>query len=287
MDRSKINDQPITIAQWLDKSTIRLKKAGVDSARLDCLILLENTLTKERGWLLAHDDEPLGRDQLDQLDTFVTQRESRIPLAYIIGSKEFYGHTFLVDENVLIPRPESEALVEMAIRRASKNTSNTIIDVGTGSGCLAITLKHQLPDVHVTGIDNSEAALNIARRNARQHAVQIQWKRMDIYEQGLPPMAQTRPYVVVANLPYVPENLITSPEITKEPAAALFSGEDGLHHYQRLWRCVVGSAHKPRAVITESLETQHEALRRLAKTAGYELSETSGLAQLFEPSKDD
>lgn len=270
-----------TIQAWLRESTTKLKAAGVESARLDCLLLLEHTLEKSRDWLLAHDDETLTPEQTANLDKKVSQRQKRTPLAYIIGAKEFYGRSFLVNESVLIPRPESESIIEL-IKETSKATDiNTVFDIGTGSGCLAITIKKELPDIHVTGIDISGAALQVAKKNARQLTAQIQWKQLDIEEDSLPPMPKTRPYVIVANLPYVPEGLITSPEITQEPGIALFSGADGLDHYRTLWQKISAAKNKPFAIITESLEGQHAALQHMAAAAGYQVSATQGLVQQF------
>ena len=270
-----------TISLWLFENTAKLKSAGIESARLDCLILLEKVLEKTRTWLVAHDDNMLTSQQTKILDTFITQRQNRTPLAYIIGAKEFYGRSFLVNESVLIPRPESESIIEL-IKETNKVTDiNTVFDIGTGSGCLAITIKKELPDIHVTGIDISGAALQVAKKNARQLTAQIQWRQLDIEEDGLPPMPKTRPYVIVANLPYVPGGLITSPEITKEPGIALFSGVDGLDHYRALWQKISAAKNKPFAIITESLEGQHAALQHMAAAAGYQVSATQGLVQQF------
>lgn len=269
------------IQTWLNESEGTLKAANIESAHLDCQILLEHVLKKERSWIKAHNDESLSTDDLRKLDSYITQRQKRTPLAYIIGAKEFYGRSFLVNESVLIPRPESESIIEL-IKETSKATDiNTVFDIGTGSGCLAITIKKELPDIHVTGIDISGAALQVAQKNARQLTAQIQWKQLDIEEGGLPPMPKTRPYVIVANLPYVPEGLITSPEITQEPGIALFSGADGLDHYRTLWQKISAAKNKPFAIITESLEGQHAALQHMAAAAGYQVSATQGLVQQF------
>src|SRR5690606_357890 len=140
-----------TISSWLQENTKILADAGIDSAHLDCRILLETVLQKSRTWLAAHVDEMLLAEDHKKLDTFITQRKNRVPLAYIIGSKEFYGRLFLVNESVLIPRPESEAMIEVLkevmsekwmvdSRQMSTPKLPTIYDIGTGSGCLAITV---------------------------------------------------------------------------------------------------------------------------------------------------
>ena len=272
-----------SLRNWLRQAASALQKAGVASARLDCLVLLEHVLEKNREWVLAHEDYELSVSELEELNNYLAQREQRTPLAYTIGSKGFYGYTFSVTPDVLIPRPESEILIEMLQEVVSGHDVNTIIDVGTGTGCLAITAKLLYPDVHVTAVDNSVAALRIAKKNARRHKVQIQFKQMDITN-CLPAMPKTRPYIIMANLPYVPDGMVTSTEITKEPAAALFSGKDGLDHYRKLWQQIQKLKNKPIYILTESLEPQHTTLRELAMATGYELIQTNTLVQLFKKS---
>lgn len=258
-----------------------LRQAGIQTARLDVLVLLEDVIGKDRAWLLAHPEHKLSPALLKAIDELLAKRTNREPLAYLRGKAEFYGREFVVTPDVLIPRPESEAMVELARELASTQDINTVIDVGTGSGCLAISIKKELPGVHVTGVDISPAALKVARENARKHQVQIQWRRMDILADGLPRMPKTRPYILVANLPYVPAGLVTSPEITKEPGLALFSGNDGLGHYQSFFDYVGKLSNKPFAIITESLSEQHTALVGLARDSGYTVAKTQDLAQLF------
>lgn len=270
----------MTIKDWLLLATKDLKAANVSTARLDSQVLLKSQLRQPLSWLLSHDDMTIENDDLQILHTNITRRKNREPLAYILGTKEFYGREFRVNPEVLIPRPESEAIIELLVARSVQIKIDTIIDVGTGSGCLAITVKCLLPDVHVTAIDISTSALTIAKRNARKHRVQIRFKQMDIFNQ-LPVMPKTRPYGLLANLPYVPDGLVTSEEITKEPAEALFSGNDGLNHYTTLWHQIATIKNRPDFVITESLLDQQERLCSLAKAAGYRLDQQSQLAQLF------
>lgn len=272
----------MTISAWLKANTEHLRSAGIESAQLDCKIILENVLQKNRSWIAAHSDEVLYPMQIQELNKFVTQRQNRIPLAYILGSKEFYGRDFFVNNSVLVPRPESEEIIEMLKTVCNSYEVNTIIDVGTGSGCLAITAKCELPDVHVTAIDNSPTALRIARKNATVHKVQVQFKQIDIFKEGLPKMPKTRPYILAVNLPYVPDSLVTSEEITKEPAEALFSGQEGLDHYRQLANVLKETQNKPFAIITESLANQHEKLIAILAEAGYKIFKTKDLIQLFK-----
>lgn len=284
------NKELITIQEWLQKNTRALENTGIESARLDCLLLLESELKKSREWILAHSDTELDSNVEQKLNKMCARRQTRQPLAYIIGSKEFYGHDFFVNKDVLIPRPESEAIIELLKEvvlseqwrvDSEKPTTNhqppTIIDIGTGSGCLAITAKLEFPDLHVIATDVSDAALSVARKNAKTLHADIEFKKSDLLS-SLPPLHSS---IYLANLPYVPNNLITSEEITKEPAEALFSGSDGLDHYQRFWQQIEGLKNKPRAVIIESLKQQHPPMIELAQNAGYHLATTNTLCQLY------
>jgi release factor glutamine methyltransferase len=270
----------MSIAAISSKAEDDLRSLGIASYKIDVLVMLEHVLKKRREWLIAHNEYVPSPREITQFQDFMTQRKSRTPLAYIIGSKEFYGRDFFVNKDVLIPRPESEQIIEYLKKLAATHQINTVMDMGTGSGILAITAKKELPDVHVTAIDISKAALAVARKNARLHQAQLQFKLCDITE-GIPKMPATRPYALLVNLPYVPEGLVTSPEITKEPALALFSGKDGMDHYQLLWNQIRQLRHKPLAVITESLQDQHELMRTIAKISGYTETESNQLIQVF------
>lgn len=300
-----------TINGWLQNNNLKLSNAGIESARLDCLVLLEHVLKKNRSWILAHGDEVLDVNTIASLNSLLDQREKRVPLAYIVSSKEFYGRKFKVTKEVLIPRPESEAIIELLLEKygneklsavATKNNwnlnqvendnpllstppspLNTIIDIGTGSGILAITAKLELPQLHVIATDISISALQIARKNALLLGAKVQFKLQDFIKDGLPKMPKTRPYVIVANLPYVPKDLITSPEILKEPSKALFSENDGMDHYRKFWEQISLLKNKPEAVITEALDTQHETMYSFAAAAGFKLEKTTDLIQLFKP----
>ncbi|MFO0970854.1 MAG: peptide chain release factor N(5)-glutamine methyltransferase [Candidatus Saccharimonadales bacterium] len=268
------------LGSWLQINTARLAESGINSARLDCLVLLEYVLREERSSILAHPERKLEGHHLKELNTMIMQRSRRTPLAYIVGSKEFYGHHFMVNETVLIPRPESEAMLELLQKFARKNKIQAVIDIGTGSGCLAISAALALPDIHICATDVSKDALKVARRNSLTHDARVKFYLSDLLI-DIPEVELLKPYVLIANLPYVPEGLVTSPEITKEPAMALFSGNDGLKHYRQFWHQIENLKNKPLAVITESLISQHSALSHLAETTNYKLQTAQDLAQLF------
>lgn len=268
----------MTIAEWLIPAMVRLKEAGVDSPRRDCLVLLEDTIQKDRAWVTAHPEHELDQKVVQQLEELITKRAKREPLAYIRGKAWFYRRFFTVTPEVLIPRPETETIIELLLE-LTPQTPQTIIDIGTGSGALGITAKLELPEVQVIATDISSEALKVAQKNAQAHNVDVQFVSGSLLE----PLKseQITDAIIMTNLPYVPHKLVTSPEITHEPQTALFSGTDGMDHYRKFWQQVKKSTAKPQALLVESLETQHGVMKILAKEAGYTLAKTRVLIQQF------
>lgn len=264
------------ISQWLVATTQKLRTKNISSARLDAELILAEVLQKPREYLLAHPEHVLQDQPLQMAERLLNRRAQREPLAYIVGKKEFYGRDFIVTPDVLIPRPESESIIDLL----KKLQPRTVVDIGTGSGCLAITAKLELPNTQVIATDIDAAALKIAKANASKHNVEIKFIKSDLLD-SLPSGVQ-HPVSVVANLPYVPQNLITSPEIEQEPSIALFSGEDGLDHYRKFWQQIAQLKIRPQYILTESLETQHQKLSGLARQLGYRLAKTDVLVQLFQ-----
>lgn len=268
----------MTILDWLIKSMRELKEAGVDSPRRDSLVLIEDLLKKDRSWVNAHADFELSAERVKKLDRQINRRTKREPLAYIRGKAWFYGRFFKVNAKVLVPRPETESFIELI----KEFKPETIIDVGTGSGCLAITAQLELPESRVTAVDVDDNALGIARENARGHKVNIKFSKGDLLE----PVKDLRydgKAAILANLPYVKKGLSTSEELKYEPRNAWFSGDDGLDHYRRFWSQVQTLFQKPDYILVESLEDQHEAIAKLAEEAGYNLFKTDILVQVFKP----
>lgn len=265
----------MTIGDWLTQTMIQLKDSGVDSPRRDALVLLEDVFGKDRAWVTAHPENEIGETDLTKVNKLVQQRMQRVPLAYIRDKVWFYGRFFAVDKYVLIPRPESENFIELLKELKPKK----VVDIGTGSGALIITAKLELPEIDALATDISSAALKVAQKNAQSHNVDIQFLSDSLLE----PLQneELSDLTIIANLPYVPAAMVTSPEITQEPPEALFSGQDGLDHYREFWRQIGALQVKPRHILTEALEDQHKALEMLASTAGYQLQKTSVLVQQF------
>ena len=239
-----------------------------ERARRDAETLLLHLTGKDRAWLLAHADEDFGGCTAVRYASIVERRLAGEPIQYITGEVEFYGLPFRVTRDVLIPRPETEHLVEAAIRITEASQAVRIVDVGTGSGAIAIALAHALPSDRITAIDCSEAALDLARDNAARNGVNVGFLQGDL----LDPVSGERFDLVLSNPPYVPEadRPTLSVEVRDyEPALALFAGADGLDIYRRLipqaFRALVPGGH----VLLEIGYGQAEAVRALLEQSGF------------------
>lgn len=263
---------PTTISNWLQEAQRELKQVGVDSYPLDSLVILEVVIKRNRAHILAHTDEQLTAAHLKKLEKMLLRRKAREPLAYITGVKEFYGREFIVDRNVLIPRPESENFIELL--KKHHITHQTVIDVGTGSGILGVTTGLELPTNKITLTDIDTKALTVAKRNASKFNVTCDVVKSNLLPKNMPVG------VVLANLPYVPNDMTIQPELNYEPKRALFADDNGLALYQRLWQQL--SEHVENLyVLTESLQGQHDKMTLFAAEANYRLIETEDLVQIF------
>jgi release factor glutamine methyltransferase len=214
-----------------------LREAGIpgDEADLDARLLAERVLGWDAARLLTRGDEPEPAGFAHAYDALVVRRAAREPMAYLLGRREFWGLEFDVTPAVLIPRPETELIVEVALATFPEAQATIdIADIGTGSGCLAVTLAHERRAAHIVATDVSPAALDVARRNAAQHAVA---SRVELIETDLLNGIDRTFDLIVSNPPYVPERdrATLPPEVREhEPSAALFGGSDGLAVVRRL-----------------------------------------------------
>jgi release factor glutamine methyltransferase len=202
-------------------------------ARQDAETLLLHLLGKNMAWLMAHGDKLLTDELFVSYTELLERRRKGEPIQYITGVTEFYGLPFRVTPDVLIPRPETEHLVEKVLELAANFAAPRIVDVGTGSGAIAIALAYHLPHAIITAIDLSAVALKIARENARRNGVTIRFLEGDL----LATVAEEKFEFVVSNPPYVPtsDRATLAVEVREyEPALALFAGDDGLEVYRRL-----------------------------------------------------
>lgn len=212
------------ISDWLKTATKSLKNIGISSARLDAELILANTLRKNRTYLHAHLDEEIDPRRFDIANARLDLRLDRVPIAYILGYKEFYGRRFTVSPSVLIPRPESEDLISLFLElTASEIAEKVLIDVGAGSGCLGITAKLERSNLSVILSDISKPALNIAEKNADALNADVHIQQQSLLNGQLKPVDY-----IFANLPYVDKNWDVSPELQYEPDIALFTEDEGL-----------------------------------------------------------
>lgn len=251
----------MTRKEWLLAATEQL--AATSSPRLDSELLLSFCLGIDRTHLLASVNELLTDAEKSTLDTLLDRRLHHEPIAYITGYKEFYGRKFFVTPDVLIPRPETEGIVERALPHVTANT--TVVDVGTGSGVLAVTLKCERPRTTVIATEISQTALSVAQKNSAYHDCDISFIQTNIMD-GI-----NNADMVLANLPYVTDTQSISPAATYEPRQALFSGDDGLTHYRQLFYQLSKQKRKPQHLICEADPQQRGSLEQIAKRAGYEL----------------
>lgn len=212
------------ISEWLKIATKSLKTANIPSARLDAELILANTLRKNRTYLHAHLDEEIDPRRFDIANARLDLRLDHVPIAYILGYKEFYGRKFTVSPSVLIPRPESEDLISLFLElTASEIAEKVLIDVGAGSGCLGITAKLERSNLSVILSDISKPALNIAEKNANSLNADVHIQQQSLLNGQLKPVDY-----IFANLPYVDKNWDVSPELKYEPEIALFAEDEGL-----------------------------------------------------------
>lgn len=204
--------------------------------RLDLEMIMADAITKTRTFVIANPEYRLSWPEYLKFKYFLCLLKHNYPIAYITHHKEFYGLDFLVNKNTLIPRPDTEILVEEAIKIIVKNTPITLIDIGTGSGCIPVAiLKNLEKEIPTFAIDISEKALSIAQKNADTHNVKINFRIGDLLEPIKPVDILSTTILITANLPYLTFDQVSKEKsIQKEPRLALYGGSDGLDLYRQL-----------------------------------------------------
>lgn len=266
-----------TIRRVVAWATDDLKKRGSTSPRLDVELLLGRVLTMDRVALLIDADRPLSKDELTRYRELHQRRRAGEPVAYLLGSREFYGRSFRVDKRVLVPRPDTEALIDVALERTRRlSLSARVLDLCTGSGCVAVTLGRERPTTRVLGVDISDDALAVAMENGiRLGAVNVGFVRSDLFAAFR--AGRDRFDLITANPPYVSDGEYRSlaVDIRKfEPRIALTAGSDGLSVLRRL------VAEAPRFLDAEGVLAveigwdQSAAVKELFAAAGFRAIET-------------
>ena len=308
---------------FLKSSSLRLRRAGVDSAQLDAELILAHVLSKSREWLLAHVDEEITPEILKQVQDDIGRRLSGEPLVYITGKKEFYGREFIITPDVLIPRPETEQIIELlapqthpakhekvsvakpidpdrAVRvtrggAAPKNVlfveqkflgadraagpehpedemgfaKPHILDIGTGSGVIAVTLALELPSAHVFASDISEPALKIAKQNAETLSAEVEFIKSDLLQN----ICNKNFDIIVANLPYVDKNWswLDKSALAHEPEIALFTEDNGLELIKRLIRQAPAHLNTNGVLVLELDPCQMSVVKKYAEKHGFDV----------------
>ena len=273
----KIATETWPIRKLLTWTTDFLRRRGSESPRLDAEVMLAHVLDWQRVQLYTHYDEEVGEAARTAFRSLVRRRAEGSPVAYLVGRKEFYSLSLEVSPAVLIPRPESEFVVIEFLEVAKDQVKPRAVDVGTGSGCLAIACTHQHPSAMFVAIDISAAALELARRNAEKHGIvdRIDFRQGDLLE----PVAVEGPFdVIVSNPPYIPSGDIPGLESgvrDYEPHLALDGGADGLRVVSRLIEQAVPLLQPGGHLILEIGSAQEEPVRSLiAAQDGLKLAPT-------------
>lgn len=249
----------MTIQDALRTGAQTLKSKKILSAALDADVLLCFVLKKSKEFVYAYPDTELTETQSKLFGKLIFEREKGIPIAYLTGTKNFYGMDLVVNKKVLIPRPETEILVEYAINAIEKD--EIVADIGTGSGCIAITVAKNSKAKKIYAVDPSSEAIAVAKQNAKKNGVakKVTFKRGSL----LQPLKKEKIDVLLANLPYLNEK--ETANLIAEPRTALYGGRTGAELYEQLIEQIAGLEHKPRMMIFEIGETQAKHLTEFAK----------------------
>ncbi len=236
---------------------------GLD--RLDAQLLLSALLRHPRSWLISHGEHLMTADQHARYNQLIERRAAGEPLAYLLGEKEFYGLHLHVNPSVLIPRPDTETLVDWALHLLPENEARDVADLGTGSGALALAIKTHRHEARVCAVDCSPAALDVARANAQRTNLGIEWLQGSWWQ----PLVGRRFDLVVSNPPYIAEGDPHLDDLQHEPQLALTSGADGLDAIRQIVEQAPAYLHAGGWLLLEHGYNQHEAVKTLMAARGF------------------
>ncbi len=278
-----------TIGKILQWTKQYFAEKGVETPRLDAEVLLSHIVKTDRIHLYVNFDQPLYGEELAAYREAVKQRVQRVPVAYILGEKDFMGHTFRVTPDVLIPRPDTEILAEEAIRLLAGADAPEVLDLGTGSGAILLSVLKGVETAHGTAVDLSPKALAVAKGNAESLGVS---DRADFFLGDLyAPLAGRKFRMIVSNPPYIPQGDLAgqSAEVHKEPRMALDGGADGLDFYRRIVRGAPNYLAEGGVVLLEVGIHQARDVAELGRQAGFQkqdiLNDYGGIERVVELSQ--
>ncbi len=257
----------LTVGAWLKQLNSPKTPSDFNAIeRNDLLLLLEHILNQNRAWIYAHSDYPLSTDQLTQLNKCVNALNAGQPMAYITGHQMFWSLNFKVNSHTLIPRPDSETLIETVIELLVNTTPKRILDLGTGSGVLAIVLAHTFPKADVLALDKSLQALAVAKYNAELNNIHnISFQQSDWFETIIP----TQYDLIISNPPYIAEDDLHLKALKHEPIDALVADQNGLGDYIRITKTAKDFLKKNGLLIFEHGWQQQQAVQNIMLEAGF------------------
>jgi release factor glutamine methyltransferase len=276
----------MTIKKLLEKSKKNLQKNKISTYNIDAELLLANLIKKNREFLFTHPNFKLNKKEIKKYFQLIKKRIKHWSVAALIGKKEFYGLEFFVDKNTLIPRPESEIFIDEIANLKIKNNT-TFIDLGTGSGCLIISLikklkeKQNLNFFNFIAIDISDKTLKTAKKNAKKHQVEneITFYKGNLLKPVINKLDPENNLIILANLPYLTKKQVkSSPSIQKEPKKALVAGSDGLKYYKKLFKQI--NKRLTNKEITLFLEIDDSQAEKISNS-NFEIQTKKDLSGLF------
>lgn len=248
----------------ISKALIHARELGVD--RLDAQLLMAACMRRSRAWLIANDDAALPSSEAAVFAAWIARRATGEPIAYILGEKEFRGLTFSVNADVLVPRPDTETLVEWALEVLREGPRNPrFVDLGTGSGAIALAIKNALPQTHVTALDESEAALQVAIANGRRLGLDVTWRHGHWWAA----VPSEHFDLAASNPPYIAEGDMHLDALIHEPRTALTAGADGLDDIRLIIKKAKDHLRPGAWLLLEHGYDQRAAVASLLTTAGF------------------